>query len=285
MAQPTWLPKPVTEFVQSCERGQTLWGRMIWENAELQARLLRLTTREEMNSVWRQLAEADLNPNISSDPDVRAAVLRGYLLAAVYPGQSPSFWGNYPTVAQQRERLCRIAQHANDLLEALDAHNLRTVFERYTAWDTLTQGLLWIEQGPALAPDPNRDAWDLRARSLREHLGELRAATRDLHWSAPEGAPPLQVLGAKNLFAPLPQMLHALAELAALVEKMPLAKSPKQTKTVYRTAHLRHLAEYVRTWFSQPFNQVVATTMNVALDLKNKEKITERLARRLTSVS
>ncbi|HVS26186.1 MAG TPA: hypothetical protein VHE58_02620 [Burkholderiales bacterium] len=278
---PFWLPEPVAEFVRSCELGQTWLEQTIWENEELRARLLRLTTRDEMRDVWRRLSEADFHSTVSQEPDVRAqeVILRGYLLAAVYPGQPPSYWESHPTEAQQRETLRRIAEHANDLWEALGGLDPSPASKQYTAWNSLDQGLPWIEQCPPLKPKRQRDPAHLRAQSLREVLVELRALTRGRFWSGPEDTP-LHVLTSQALFGPLPKMLHALAELASLVATMPVARPPKKSKTVYRNACVRRLATYVTTYFNQPLNQVIATTVNVALDIDD-EGVTEDLVRRI----
>jgi hypothetical protein len=68
---PDWLPPPVTAFVHTCAHAEYPWDQRIWGNETLRARLLRLTTCQRMQSVWKLLSTAEFKPDALREPDSR----------------------------------------------------------------------------------------------------------------------------------------------------------------------------------------------------------------------
>jgi len=255
---PPWLPPAVSQWLKdgynnyikhAQDSSHSIEGSF-WSVDVLRSRLLRLIKCKEMKSVWTQLAHAKFKSESGAGIEQRGAFLRGYAFLAVYPGTPSTFWESMLPLEEQRARLKEISRLAKKLqrnLGPLLPFEGKTT--QYTAWDTLNAGVSKLEPG-----------------DLRDKLLALQNNVRGLAWNGGENEV-AHILDVRVPFVFLPDQLAALQELADFTDKSPLTKPPKGTKR-YQTMYIRRLADYVHTHLDKPFNQAIATTVSIALDLK-----------------
>lgn len=243
------LPKPLPkEKYKELIKGVNAYFKNVFDKHPSDKSVLRL--RKTLNNILiKQVCKDLLKIKPSSD------LLIGYLEKlrlheAVMPLAQIDIY-NVPSNATQANAFKKIAKSCQDILDAIASISKEKVVE--------IEG----EQQNIKALQSGFELLELAInRAIKASVGELKSGFADYYAIQSRLEEAQQSVNMMDII----QLLKNAADIAAKAPKMPLPIKLNARPDIVDLA--THLSAYVRMHYKKPLHQVIATTVNVALNLK-----------------
>ena len=213
-------------------------------NKEQKNCILRLTTQEDMRFAWEALINVTDNTELLIDLIEYVRLHPAVMHAGIKTHQLTS--------AKQRKALKEVTVSSERLLNALS--------QLHQVERNADEGLAHLKS---------------ELRRLQNHAAALQfgdTVSRSHHH--------LEMLEAVDAEFGIAKILQTLHDAAMLAMEAPTEGPRKKgAKTASRTAVIKDLKRYIQFHFGQKLNQVIATFVNTALDLKD-DTVSEDMVRK-----